>query len=185
MIFDNKGFPRDNGASDWQDSARLAGIMTLFGWPRHVPLEPYLDLMERRYVRHPKERLYDMSRDQAVCLVAGYWKQGEYELVDRSLVDGKDIFSPSVRGHFRRCQGRSASALQNLWLRLDIMYSAYIKPMDEPNQLICILMVAGPEYVRLWRKHNKKWKEAIRLYWCGWRGESELAELMISKIEGA
>lgn len=180
MIFDSLGLPKDNGASDLQDSARLAGLMTVFGYSG-IPLEKYV--VGSSYVRHPNEAKYDFSRDQAVCLMAGLAVQGRHDLVNRDFITGKDIMSPAVQGHIRRCKGQKANLLQNAWLLLDVLFSALIKPMDESNQLLCILMLADKMYLKLWLKLNRKWKESIREYWCGWRGEPELAEKMIQVLE--
>lgn len=185
MIFDEMGLPRDNGSTDWQDSARLAGIMVLFQYPtnKDLDLSEYVD-DTGKYIRHPKEYKYNFSRDQAVCLMAGLWIDGATYLVDKNAITGKDFLSPSVMGHIRRCQNKKANWFQNLWLKLDIYYNAYVDPLSEPNQLLCMLMVAGPEYVKLWTKLNTKWQQAITYYWSGWRGESGLAVHMINKIEG-
>lgn len=184
MIFDDLGLPRDNGSTDWQDSARLAGIIALFQYPTNsdLYLTDYIN-KDGKYIRHPKEYKYNFSRDQSVPLMAGLWINGLSYLVDKNCITGKDILSPSVRGHIRRCQDKKANWFQNLWLKLDIYYNAFFDPLSEPNQLLCMLMVAGPEYVKLWTKLNTKWKQAITDYWCGWRGESGLAVHMINRIE--
>jgi hypothetical protein len=99
-----------------------------------------------------------------------------------------DLLSPSQRNHLRLCIGHQGSWFGRLWLKLDILWSAYVQPRAEPNQLLCMLMVAGPSYVRMWKRHHRKWREAIRAYWCSgpgaWRGEPELAEFLIRKLEG-
>ena len=193
MIFDELGLPKDSGATDFNDSARLAGIMVLFDHPlsQCINLQYYVDGLLNsnsidgtfKYVRHPKENTYDFSRDQAVCLMSGFYNTGEHWLADKRYITGKDFLSPSVKGHITRCQSGEGTWFQNIWLKLDILYNAYFDPMSEPNQLICMLEVAGPEYVKMWTKHNKKWREAIREYWSGWRGESELAEFLIKELE--
>lgn len=184
MIFDDMGLPRDNGSTDWQDSARLAGVLALFQYPVEKEIDLTLYITEDKYVRHPKEYRYDFSRDQAVCLMAGLWIDGLPYLVDRNSITGKDFLSPSVRGHIRRCQNREANWFQNLWLKLDIYWNAFCDPLSEPNQLICMLVVAGPKYVKLWTKLNPMWRVAITTYWCGWRDEPDLAMHMIKRIEG-
>lgn len=184
MIFDELGLPKEMGASDLQDSARLAGIMRTFGWD--IPVEKYVLTPPQysfHYVRHPLEIKYDFSRDQAVCLMAGLYFAGKYSLVDKDYVTGKDFFSPSVMGHVARCQNKKASWFQNLWLKIDILYNALFAPLSESNQLICMLMVAGPEYMKLWTSMNKEWERSITDYWCGWRNEPELARIMIGTIK--
>lgn len=186
MIFDELGLPRDNGASDLQDSARLAGLLTIFDWPRVVAVSRYFDQGKKIFVRHPNERLYDFSRDQAICLMAGFYKRRLD--VDRAWVDGKDFFSPSHNGHVRICQGLKPRWYQKLWLWLDVLYSCFYQPMGEPNQILCMLMVhPDPRFLKFWLKHNKHWRDAIREYWCEgageWRGERELAEHMIHVLE--
>jgi hypothetical protein len=101
-----------------------------------------------------------------------------------------DWISPSVRGHFNLCAGSKYKWFQNLWLWLDVLYSCFIAPMDEPNQLICMMMIhPNKSYLSFWFKYNKKWKDAIREYWCSKtpgiynRGEPEFAELIIEAIE--
>lgn len=183
MIIDELGLPKDNGATDFQDSARLAGIMQIFGWI--LPIEQYVIQKNGKtiYARHPLEDKYDFSRDQAVCLVAGLWKANKIDLVNESYVTGRDIFSPSVKGHFKRCKNMQANWFQNLWLKFDILWHSYVTPLDEPNQLICMMMVAGPDYIKMWKKHNKQWQKSIKDYWCGWRNEQYLASEMIKQLE--
>lgn len=183
MIFDQLGLPKDTGASDLQDSARLAGIMITFNYPAPIDLFKYVDVDDSRYVRHPKEYIYDFSRDQALCLMAGLATRKLYFLVNRNYVSGKDIFSPSHWGHVKRCQGSKANFFQDAWLWVDVLYSCHVKPMSEPNQILCMLKIAPKKFLLYWLKNNKVWREAIREYWCGWRGETELAEHMIKNLE--
>ena len=186
MKLDEYGLPRENGATDWQDSARLAGILNVFSI-RYFNMLQYVThdfkfKHHKRYVRHPYERKYDFSRDQAVCLMAGLYFTNNCNLVNKNFIDGKDWFSPSHNGHVRICQGLKPRWHQKLWLWLDVFWACYVKPMAEPNQLLCMLMVADIKYLTFYVRRNKKWKEAIQNYWCGWRNEPEIAEQMISKI---
>lgn len=179
MIFDSLGLPRDNGATDWQDSARLAGLCVLFGF-KDIPLEKYIK--GGKYVRHPSEYKYDFSRDQAICLMAGLYAQGRHDLVSLKRVKGWDIFLPSQRGHERRCKGLKSTWLQDKWLWCDVWYSAKFKPLEESNQLIAMLKVADAKYLKWWLKNNKQWKKSITDYWTGWRDEKELCEKIITVL---
>jgi hypothetical protein len=187
MIFDKLGLPKDNGATDLQDSARLAGLLTTFGWAKRMSLELYVDKDKKRYVRHPEERTYDFSRDQAICLIAGLYFSGKRDLVKREYVDGKDIFSPSHMGHVRMCQGLKPRWYQKAWLWIDVLYGCFYQPMGEPNQLLCMLMVADRKYLKFWLKYNKHWQASIKEYWAegagAWRKEPELAAHMIKVLE--
>lgn len=180
MIFDSRGLPRDNGATDLQDSARLAGIMATFGIG-NIPLEMYV--VNGKYVRHPDEVIYDFSRDQAICLMAGLAKQFKYSLVNQDYVTGLDVFLPSAKGHIARCKGGKASYLQDAWLWLDILWACYKAPDHEVNQLVCILALAPPKYLAYFKAHHPKWRENILEYWGGWRGEKALGEAIITKLE--
>lgn len=184
MIIDSLGLPKDTGATDLQDSSRLAAIMVIFKYPIQPNLSLYIDTTNNRYVRHPNEYVYDFSRDQAICLLAGLYFQNKSNLVNRAFINGRDIFSPSHTGHIKRCQNKKSNLLEDMWLWVDVAYSCFVKPMSEPNQLLSMLMVADKKYLKFWLKYNKKWKEAIREYWSGWRGEPQLAEHMITYLEG-
>lgn len=183
MIFDELGLPKDVGASDLQDSSRLAGVMATFGHPKAPDLGAYL--VEGKYVRHPKEKIYSMSRDQTVCLFSGMKAQGNQKYVDAKYPTEGDLISPCIRDHFYRCAGEKRnSLLGNLWLKIDILWNAKLyDPMAESNQLICVLAHADIKFLKMWTSMNEHWKESITEYWNGWRGEPELSALMIHKIE--
>lgn len=213
MIFDLYGLPKDNGATDYMDSARLAGLVELFG-SDHIDLMAYIRYDdEGRLVamRHPREmpsnNWKNFTRDQLMCLAAGLKKQNRegtvrklyYEAVRRGyraqnteadypgtlkkFPNGADLLTPSHMNHLRICSGEKPTLLGRLWLTIDILFNGYISPKTEPNQLICMCVVAGEKYVRLWKKVNPYWKGAIIDYWCGWRGEKELALRMIESLE--
>ena len=179
MQIDSLGLPKDNGATDLQDSARLAGISTAFGY---ITFECDKYVVDGKYVRHPLEVKYDFSRDQAICLMAGLAAINRQDLIDPKYITGKDILSPSVKGYIRTLKGQSPNILQNLWLTFDIMWAAYVKPDAELNQLLCMLIVAPPKYLRLFTKHHKTWDQNVTEYWSGWRDERGLGQHIIETV---
>ncbi len=197
MIFDDLGLPKVSGATDLQDSAALAGIMTTFGWPQAIDLKQYI-VFENCYrgfvyVRHPVEdKGYDFSRDQFICLIAGLRTSGVIGnfYVSKHRITGHDLLTPSVHGHIARCQGGKANWFQDAWFWADLWFSAKFKPLDELNQLFCMMMVADPKFIRWYCKANPQWEKALRIYWYeglgvglgDWRDEEELCEWMILKI---
>jgi len=190
MLFDEIGLPYEPQASDKQDSSRLAGIMALFDWPQEFKIEKYVisESGKLKYARHPLERRYDFSRDQALCLVAGLYKHYWAQYVSLNAVDGKDIFLPSHRGHFKRCALGWPSLIEKAWLWLDVLYHAHVKPLSEPNQILSMMYVAyfqsEKHYLKYWLKHNKQWRQSILDYWAlSYRQEVELANHMIKKLE--
>lgn len=215
MIFDAIGLPKDTGASDYMDSARLAGIMAVFNVPNTPLLHKYLRLDNTGAlvaVRHPNEfpsnNPKNFTRDQLMCLTAGMKAQNTPAGVFESLHDaavkrgyraqnteadipgsvkkfpnGADILFPSNMNHLRIAAGLPSTFLGRLWLKFDIIVNGLFTPMEEQNQLICMVAVAGKDYVKMYKKWNPKYREATRAYWCGWRQEPELAEEMIRQLE--
>ena len=204
MIFDSQGLVKDNKSDDWADSARLAGLMALLEHPKAPDCELYF--VNGLPVRHPTESTYPeneprcMSRDQLVCLAAGLWAEGSIagaRHIDNILgafapndLDEKkktwkmpDILEPSVKNHFALCAKREGFWLGYKWLEMSIKFNAKFTPLREPNQLIAVCAVAGPEYMKAY-KNSCDWKKAIRLYWAeSYRQEPEWAEFMIERIE--
>lgn len=189
MQFDKFGFPRPNGATDFQDSAFLAGMMVAFDWPEFVPLSKYIvPGIPFKYVRHPTEdKGYDFSRDQYVGLSTGYAIGGDYALVDEECITGKDYLSPSINGHTLRCKGLQAKWYQDLNFWADLWFSAKVKPMEELNQLFCMMRIADKKFVRWYCMANPKWRQALRNYWYEnegkWRDEGAFCEHVILQIE--
>lgn len=178
------GFVKIMGASDLEDSSMAAGMCALFEYPIEFDILNHLwpDGMYRRC----RNSRYLFSRDQALCLVAGLYKRGFSQYVGLERVDGKDLFNPAARGHIKRCQSKKAWWFQDFFLRLEILAHALVTPLGEPNQLICMMMVhPDRKYLKLWCYLNSEWRKSINLYWRNWRGEPELAELMIIRIEEA
>ena len=186
------GYPCDSGSTDGQDSARLAGLMQVFNHPKkdRFMINSYYDYIG--YKRHPTEpNKTPFSRDQAVCLFAGFFQSGNRIYVNPTYnPPNGDWISPSVRGHFKLCGGSVYTWFQNLWLWLDVLWLCFIAPMAESNQLLCMMMChSNPFYLEFWITHNDRWEDAIREYWCSKtvgiynRGEPEFAEWMIETIK--
>ena len=183
MIFIGK-YPRDNGSpgnevNDLMDSARLAGMMALCDWP-DFKMPSYFENGEP--VRYPGTDPATMSRDQILCLYAGYAKQGIRVEYLKHCPNG-DFLSYSHKDHLRRCAGLPDTWLGRLWLKADILFHAKVTPLEEPNQLIAMMIIAGPEYVKMWCKWNVRWRSSITEYWAKWRNELDLALRLIETIE--
>lgn len=186
MKYDERGFYVIEGASDMEDCSMFNGLIALFEY-RNVNLSNFITKDYKRvYQRCPGSK-YDFSRDQVVCLWAGLWKQQLYFAVDKKKITGKDLFSPANNGHYNWCRGLTNNWFNKLWLKAEILFHAKFKPIAEPNQLIAMMMVAGPEYLKLWTKHNKFWAHSIAKYWFlddgAWRNEQAFGEHMINTIE--
>lgn len=181
--------PVDEGATDLEDSARLAGIMVTFGVPGYERIDMSKYFVNGKYVRHPKANKYDLSRDQGVCIMAGLALQGRRDLVSPHFMDGKDYLSPSVWSHIHRCEGSKVRWDEENFFKLDIDYNCKCDPWSEKNQILVMAQIAGPEYIRRFRSLHPDFRKVIKDYWCegpgAWRGEPEVAAQMIKVIEGA
>lgn len=189
--YDQYNYPADRGAVDFQDSARLAGLMWVFDHHEKTKVDItkyYLEDPIRgwTYVRHPIEgNKYPFSRDQMSCLFGGLKAANKELFVDPNYrPDNRDLISLSVLDHISICAGGKPSVLGQFNLWIDVLWSCFVDPMAEPNQLLCMLMVhPNKNYIKFWRRWNSKWRQSIITYWCNWRDEVELAYLMIDRIE--
>jgi hypothetical protein len=201
MIFDELNCPRDTGATDFKDSFRLAGMMTLFNYPHPVDMKQYMSIVDGYYIRHPKVGLNedDMSLDQAEVGMAGLWKQTGPKYISENRVIGKDWKRPDFMGHVRRMQGLKASWFQSLCLLLALLWHCWRTPLAEPNRMLAKLRVAGRDWMYLYMSLNKSWRLGLRRYWYegwiefdennnpktegAWRGEKDLCEHIINELE--
>lgn len=181
MIWDNLGLPKINGASDWQDSAFFAGMLVTFNWPQAIALDQYI--IERgKYVRHPNEYVYTFSRDQTIPLFSGLKTMGFSRLVEANYKTEGDFVDPGVRGHIRRCAGKTATRFQDWFLWTSILWHIHFNADHESNQILCMCWMHPDEkYLRYFCK-NFDWKKSIVDYYCNWRNEPDFAAHMIDTI---
>lgn len=184
------GYVKINNTTDFEDSSMATGLCALFGY-----FKDELNFFDGKYIdfwkfirpdgyyqRCPNSK-YDFSRDQTLVLWAGMKANGQYYLVDKWRVTGKDLFSPANYGHLRRCQNKKSYWFQDQWLKAEIIYHAKVTPLEEPNQLICMMMIAGDEYLKLWTSLNHQWQNSINKYFRdSFRNEPEFAAHMIKVI---
>lgn len=217
MFLDKTGLPRENGASDFMDSARLVGLLATINSDRQVSalnLERYIaDGLALRYpdideTNPASSNPRNVTRDQILCLAAGFnrknWTSKCVDLLHaaynrssfgicraqnveadvvgsrKAWYNGADILSPSHMNHLKLCARHRPSTLGYIWLNFDIAIYSLFTPLAEPNQLLCMAVVAGPKYVKRMRKWNRHLDTAVRDYWSGWRAEPELAEQIVS-----
>lgn len=222
MIFNENGFPRPTGATDFLDSAHLAGLMAFVGHEKmnKALLNEYCifdykgedQLLQLR--RCPREtsglnadNYKNCTRDQLIAYLAGGMTLGLKSTAHLLLIaaknrsyraqnterdvpgstkkfpDGPDILDPSHIGYMKICAGLSANWFEKLWMRCRIRIASRFSPMKEPNNIVVMSIIYG--YAALLKKCNPRIAEAVREYWSGWRGEPELAEMLIKKLEEA
>ncbi len=154
---------------------------------------------------------YNFTRDQTLPLMAGLRKQEKIEAARKlyesfkkrnfrgqnvevwdwgskktGLFTGPDIFSPSARLAITMAAGVKPSLLLKvfgvLFLILDICWASLNSDDFEINQTIAAAYLIGKLH---WIKRIKGWQAKTRSYWCGWRDEPELAEMIINLIQKA
>lgn len=214
MIFDEYDLPKDVGATDSMDSARLAGMMSLVGHAQTPDLRKYVrwGLGIRHPHFYPSNYPWNFSRDQLIPLAAGLYAQNHILAGSKDLYfgaknrnwrcqntekdfpgskkkfpDGADFLFPQHILMLTLCAQIKPSLLLSIfgkiWLFLDLLFNALFTRHRESNQLIALLFVMGPFWMRLYKAVTPSWEKAIKNYWCGWRGEPELAEMLIHKLK--
>lgn len=84
MIFDSIGLPKTAGETDYMDSARLSGMLALFGHPGMSSAKLSLYIENGICFRYPfvdesnpaSNNPANVTRDQILPLVAGFYKRG-------------------------------------------------------------------------------------------------------------
>lgn len=201
MILNELGYPKPTGASDWEDSSHLAGILAVTEC-----LGPFFEedgqrvfdqaISCKKYVMAGHDGYYyvrvfgskyNFSRDQFICLAAGLYKQGLGQYVDFDYVTGNDVMPPSVRGMVAIIKGGQASWFQKLWFKAELLFHALHDPTGEPFQIMAMCEVYGTDFYKLWTGLNPLWRDAINRYFCegdgAWRNEPELAAHAIKYVE--
>lgn len=220
MILDKTGLPRDNGATDFMDSARLVGLLATVNADNQVSAQSLgrytIDGIAFRYpdldsANQASNNPLNVTRDQIICLAAGFAKKNwhskcvdllnaaysrrtfgisraqntEADVVGsrKAWYNSADILSPSHMNHLRLCARQRGTTLGYLWLNIDIAFYSLFTPKEEPNQLLCMALVAGPKYVKRMRRWNRHLDTALRTYWSGWRNEAPLAEYIVQHLQ--
>lgn len=190
MRYDVNGYICVSGSSDSEDSSHLAGLLKVTQYPIEIDWDMYIK-PNGKYQRC-KASKYDFSRDQFSVMAAGMIKSGHGHLVSLERVDGKDLMPFSVRGLVRIAQGKKPYFYQTKWLTAEIYWHSYLQPLDEPFQLLAMILTydnfnGNNELLKLWTSKNNKWRWSIYRYWSQldgfWRQEPELAEHVIKYVE--
>jgi hypothetical protein len=211
MIFQN-GLPRDNGATDCMDSSRLAGMMVIAKHPQAPDCSQYFingqpvrfPFPDPANANSNNPRMF--SRDQMICLAAGLMLQGHKDLIasmhknalkslcraPNNLNDdgskkwfGGDFILPHIMGALKVAAGLKPklNIFERLLLRIDLWQNNRFSPLREPNQLMAVCVMAGPEAIQLLKKSNPQWQQAVNEYWAlSYRNESELAQMLKSNF---
>ena len=139
-------------------------------------------------VRHPYDKEYnnpkDTSRDQLICLMAAKYLMGYHSALDYSCFINKDFLGmPDIQWFMRKCKGDNRKSwLGDKTLRASIWYAAKHDPDHELNQLFCICLVMGREYVELLCESHPDWRKNLTDYWGGWRDQPEIGGAFIKRI---
>jgi len=208
MIIDSYGFPKDNGASDWGDSPRLAAMMALVQHKDQIDLSMYVK--QGVVYRHPFEECTNnprnVTRDQLLPLCVGLAAQGKRHVVEeiiknslkfgiflpnsehwcqgsvKAIPDFRDILSPSAILAIRLSSLTKPSKLLllfgNLWIILDIIFASFCKKC-ETNQLIASIFAINNNLFKFFQFINHNYVYQIENYWCFWRDEKDLANKLI------
>lgn len=180
------------GAMDAGDSASRTGIMALCGSKLDIIQLREFIVMYNELVRHPYDKKWSdprlTSRDQLVMYSAGLYKN--YPMLasrlqrKHKLKINKDIVTPDVQNHLRRCANMRPTVLGNLWLIASIIWGCKIAPREEQNQLICMVVVAGGWFKKLYLRLHPNIDENMRKYWGGWRDQPEIGAALLQKLRG-
>lgn len=194
--------PEDQSQYDGGDSISRTGIMALCGSHKDaVTMETDYWTPSGEFVRHPYDKdprwrnYKESSRDQLVCAVAGMNKYQAKKVLERHkwMRINKDFLAPDVMLHMHICAEEKSwfwSLIGYPWLMLSVLWSCYVTPKHELNQIICQCIKAGKFFLQFLCDHHPDWKENLEAYWGVesynhgyWRNQPEIAYCLIGKVE--
>lgn len=188
---------REDGTTDFTDSAFLSGMLNLFG---DVDRKYAYVSDDNTIVRHPKGDLSDervtrsenTSRDQ---LVAWASTPAWGDLVRATMINyatkwfiNKDFLAPHVRFYLFKQAGARAPLylypLGFLWMFFDLLISHAIVPrfqkvkdQHEINQALCLYNAFGFAKLLLWLHPTPD--ENMKDYYTRWRNQGEIYEMYL------
>jgi hypothetical protein len=108
----------------------------------------------------------------------------------KRLPDGADLLSPSDMLFLAYCANSwlffllgIPAVLGFVWFIADLLVATRLAPMEEQNQIICKCLTYGTLMTRLYVWLHPNYKEALTSYWCGWRDQPEIRDVLVAKIE--
>lgn len=199
----------DPSYMDGGDSASRTGIMALCGSEiDQSVLELFFKGDFCLPVRHPYQKQFQdfslISRDQLMCLAAGCFDDYKVSFARTKLQRfltvwtppflNKDIIMPQHLYHLHCCayvdrfkdiKTILLGWLSAIFLLADILWNTKINPVSEQNQLICMLIVRGPWWVRLYLKYHPDPQGVLMAYWDSWRDQPEIGEALWAKLQSS
>ena len=192
--------PENATKYDGGDSISRTGIMAMCGSDldyinlniRYFPNDK--GEIVRHPFQHPWELYSEMSRDQLVCAAAGMAKVPAEKVRHRHrfMHINQDILAPDVMWFLAICAGhwsRFYFAIPGtMWLILSILWSCYVKPNHELNQILCVCARTHVFFLRMLCENHPDWKKNINEYWWTghghWRDQKPIADALIRHIGG-
>lgn len=187
--------------ADGGDSAARTGIMALCGSKEDQALLNEFVVADK-LIRHPGQPQWctsdKTSRDQLIQWAAGvfqYRKQFNTfsDFAIRDYADdwfiNKDFLPPDVKLYLHKC----INMQEPLWLKilgypnmfLSLLWSCFVMPSNETNQMICMCSVYGKWWLRKLAKWHPNLNKSILDYWGGhpFRDQIEIADALIAFVE--
>lgn len=210
---DAKGFIFDNSGGDQMDAACRVSIMALSGSKQDEQLLPAFENGNGVMVRSPQEapanNPNNCTRDQLLPYVAALAASGRTEIVRRlfeahkqrnwrcqnteydvpgsgkQFPDGPDFLDWGHRWFFSVCAEDKSQHWRWLlgapWLLLTLLWNS--KWGDEQNQIASVCYALGPKWLALYKRLTPDYDVRITAYWSGWRQQSEISYLFVTKLK--
>lgn len=200
----------DPAYADGGDSSNRTGIMATFFSPIDMNICRNFHHGKGRFVRHPKQWKYcdpntdnqkhRFSRDQLLPLISGLSVAGEDKILREALFfrlkrsffglfaleQNYDILAPNhifmliLAARFRWLYW--LGPIGYFFHFLNMIWSCFMKPYDEPNQFICECIIYNTEKIYKWL--HPDYKKALRDYWDGFpfRDQPEISARIINGL---
>jgi hypothetical protein len=110
-----------------------------------------------------------------------------YEGKRKPWYQGADVLMPDAQEHLRICAGiksdKFTRAVADAFLWASLLWSTKVKPWDEQNNILCMVLVRGEKWVRRYVDLHPDYIKSTVQYWDSWRDELEIGQGLIKKIE--
>lgn len=203
----------DPSYQDGGDSAHRTGIMSLCGSLQdqyNLPMFNERGLVVRHPEQGVYDDPRSTSRDQLVPYMAGLYEAGMYKiaegvalkcrnrgwyaqnvltlgLTEKPWYMGPDVLMPDVQNHMLDCARMPVTKwgrrVGDAWLLASLVWSTKIKPWDEQNNIICMCIIRGKEWVHRYVSMHPDYIKATTDYWCSWRDQPEIASELLKRID--